>query len=119
MIKALFICSRNKLRSPTAEAIFSARNDIETASAGTTPDAENPISADLIEWADIIFAMESVHRKRITERFGPLLRDKRIIVLGIPDKYDYMDSKLIPILDKKVSQHLRTGKSPASQRIKS
>jgi predicted protein tyrosine phosphatase len=107
VIKALFVCSRNKLRSPTAEALFSVRGDIEALSAGTSADADNPIAADLIEWADIIFAMESVHRKRINERFGPLLRGKRIVVLGIRDNYKFMDPKLIAILKKEVPPHLR------------
>jgi predicted protein tyrosine phosphatase len=107
LIKALFVCSRNKLRSPTAEAIFSARGDVEALSAGTSPDAENSISTDLIEWADTIFAMERIHRKRLNERFGSLLRGKRIVVLGIPDHYEYMDTELIAILKKKVPQHLR------------
>jgi predicted protein tyrosine phosphatase len=79
---------------------------VEALSAGTAPYAENPLSVDLIEWADIIFAMEGVHRKRINERFGPLLCGKKIVVLGIPDKYGYMDPELIAILEKKVPQHL-------------
>ena len=106
MIKVLFVCSRNKLRSPTAEAIFSSRSDLEVLSAGTSADAENPVSADLIEWADIILVMENIHRTRINERFGSPLRGKRIVVLGIPDKFDFMDPKLIAILEKKVPRHL-------------
>jgi predicted protein tyrosine phosphatase len=102
----LFVCSRNRLRSPTAEAIFSNYDGMEAFSAGTSIDAENPISADLIEWADIIFAMESVHRKRLNEKFGSLLRTKRVIVLGIPDKYKYMDEELINILKEKVHWYL-------------
>lgn len=106
MVRALFICSRNKLRSPTAEALFSGRDDVESLSAGTSADAENPLSADLIEWADIIFAMESVHRKRINERFGSLLRDKKIVVLGIRDNYKLMDPELISILERVVPPYL-------------
>jgi predicted protein tyrosine phosphatase len=107
LIKALFVCSQNRLRSPTAEAVFSARSDMEALSAGTSADAENPISADLVEWADIIFVMESVHRRRINEKFGSLLRDKRIVVLEIPDKYVYMDPELVTILEEKVPRYLR------------
>ena len=101
------MCSRNKLRSPTAEAVFSVLDDVEALSAGTSPDAEYPVSADLVEWADIIIAMEHIHRKKINQRFGSLLRGKRIIVLGIPDNYDYMDTKLIAILKQKVPPHLK------------
>ncbi|WP_308464599.1 arsenate reductase/protein-tyrosine-phosphatase family protein [Gottfriedia solisilvae] len=31
----MFICSKNKWRSPTAEKIFHLRNDFEARSAGT------------------------------------------------------------------------------------
>ena len=102
----LFVCSRNWLRSPTAEAIFAKLPGIETASAGTSPDAETPLSLDLIEWADLIFAMEPVHRKRLNEKFKSALRTKKIIVLGIPDRYTYMDPALIEILQSKVTRHL-------------
>ena len=102
----LFICSRNRLRSPTAEALFTDIPGIETASAGTSPDADTPLSLDLIEWADLIFAMEPVHRKRLNEKFKSALRTKKIIVLGIPDRYTYMDPALIEILQSKVTRHL-------------
>ena len=104
-MKLLFVCSRNRLRSPTAEALFSSHG-VETASAGTSPDADNPISSDLIEWADIIFAMENVHRKRLNESFKSLLRAKKVVVLGIADKYQYMDPKLIQILKTKLAKYL-------------
>lgn len=64
MRNILFVCSQNKLRSPTAEQVFAAVRDIEVMSAGTNNDAENPLSTELVEWADIIFAMEKIHRSR-------------------------------------------------------
>jgi predicted protein tyrosine phosphatase len=101
-----FVCSRNRRRSPTAEAAFSDLEGYSVLSAGTSPDAEMPVSADLIEWADIVFVMEAVHRRRLNRRFAPLLRAKRIIVLAIPDKYNYMDQSLIHLLREKVTQRL-------------
>ncbi|MGA7241877.1 MAG: phosphotyrosine protein phosphatase [Terracidiphilus sp.] len=98
----LFVCSRNRLRSPTAEALFSARDGVETLSAGTAPDAETPVSAELIDWADIIFVMEAAHRRRLKKYFGEMLAHKKIFVLGVPDKYKFMDPKLIELLRKKV-----------------
>jgi predicted protein tyrosine phosphatase len=76
------VCSRNRLRSPTAEAIFSDFENVSALSAGTNPDAETPISADLIEWADIIFAMEDAHGQRVRQRFGKLLRESRSRYIG-------------------------------------
>jgi predicted protein tyrosine phosphatase len=103
----LFVCSRNRRRSLTAGAVFSDLQGHFVLSAGTSPDANTPVSADIVEWADIIFAMEAVHRRRLNQRFSALLRTKRIIVLGIPDEYGYMDQSLIDILRAKVSQHLK------------
>lgn len=111
-LNLLFLCSRNRLRSPTAEAIFATRPGVETASAGTSPDADNPVSLDLIEWADIVFAMENVHRKRLNEMFRSALRDKKVIVLGIADKYSYMDPELVRILEGKLARYLEPPTPP-------
>ena len=105
-MKLLFVCSANCLRSPTAETVFSAFPGVEAQSAGTNHDAENPISGDQIEWADLIFVMEPVHRQKLQQRFGPLLRAKNLVVLAIPDKFEYMDRQLIEILKQKVTPYL-------------
>lgn len=87
--------------------MFSAQPGVEAASAGTSADAENVVSADLIEWADIIFAMETVHKRRLKERFPTLLKSRRVIVLGIPDNYEYMYDALVASLKEKVTHHLK------------
>jgi predicted protein tyrosine phosphatase len=107
-MRLLFVCSRNRLRSPTAEALFSKCPGVETASAGTSPDADNPISTDLLDWADIIFVMENVHRRRLNDTFKTVLKAKKLIVLGIPDKYEYMDAELIKILKTKLIRYTET-----------
>ena len=94
-MKLLFICSRNRLRSPTAEHVFGKIEGIETDSAGVAPDAENPVTAEAIEWADLIFVMEPAHRSKLN-KFS--LRGKRVVCLNIPDKYDFMDPELIDLL---------------------
>ena len=105
-MKLLFVCSRNRLRSPTAEAVLTRCADVETASARTSPDADNPVSLDLVEWADLIFVMENVHRKRLNESFKAALRHKKIIVLGIADPYRYMHPELVEILQAKLARHV-------------
>lgn len=105
-MKILFVCSRNRLRSPTAETIFSEYPGIEALSAGTSPDADNPVSAELIEWADRIVAMEDVHKRRLNEIFGQLLRGKRIVVLGILDNFEFMQPELIRALKEKAYRFL-------------
>lgn len=102
----LFICSQNKLRSPTAEQIFSRRQDIEVSSAGTNNDAENPVTGELLEWADIIVVMERVHRSKLQKRFGNAIRGKHIVCLDIPDDYEFMDPALIRMLEARMARHL-------------
>lgn len=106
MKNVLFVCSQNKLRSPTAEVVFSKRTDINVRSAGTNNDAEIPLGAEDVEWADIIFVMEKTHRNKLSKKFKSYLNNQRIIVLGIPDEYDFMDEYLIEILTRKVEFHL-------------
>jgi len=98
----LFVCSQNRLRSPTAEQVFADWPGIETASAGLKPEAENPVTPELLEWADLIVVMEPVHKRRLGERFQRWLRDKRVVVLGIPDDYDFMAPALVRLLQQKV-----------------
>ena len=98
----LFVCSENRFRSPTGEAVFSQYEGVNAIGAGTNSDAETPVSGDLIEWADIIFTMGKSHRKKISNKFSPLLRNKRLVCLGIPDNYEYMQPELIAILESKV-----------------
>lgn len=106
MKNILFICSQNRLRSPTAEQVFSSRSDLECSSAGLNHDAENPVTPELLEWADIIFVMEKTHRKKLSEKFRKHLNGKRVVCLDIPDKYTFMDPSLVDILNAKVARHL-------------
>lgn len=103
----LFICSQNRLRSPTAEQVFSDRPGRETASAGTNRGADNPLSAELVEWADVIFVMEKQHQRKLTQGFGAHLRGKRVVCLGIPDDYEFMQPELVGLLEGKVGKYLR------------
>lgn len=109
MRRILFLCSRNRWRSPTAEQTFADHPDVECASAGLSHDAETPISNELLEWADLIFVMERVHKARLTARFKDHLAGKRVVCLDIPDRYTFMDPALVKLLKAKVTPHLRLG----------
>lgn len=103
---ALFLCSRNRLRSPTAEQVFAGWPGIEVASAGLAPDAENPVTPELLDLAQIVFVMERVHRSRLSAKFGAHLRGKRVVCLDIPDDYDFMAPELVRLLEARVPRHL-------------
>ena len=106
MKRVLFICSQNRLRSPTAEQIFSTHPGIECSSAGLNHDAENPVTGELVEWADLIFVMEKAHRNKLSSKFKTSLLNKRVICLDIPDDYEFMDPILVRLLQSKVSRFL-------------
>jgi predicted protein tyrosine phosphatase len=104
--RVLFVCSQNRLRSPTAEQVFSRREDLEVESAGTNHDADTPISTELVDWAEVIFVMEKTHRAKLQKRFRSALGGKRLICLDIPDNYAFMDPALVRLLESKVSRFL-------------
>jgi predicted protein tyrosine phosphatase len=105
-LNILFVCSRNKWRSRTAETIFKDSQAYNVKSAGTELAARVKVTAKLIDWADIIFAMEKRHKERMIENFPVLTSEKKIIVLDIPDEYQYMDSELIEIIKTAISTYL-------------
>ena len=106
MKRVLFICSQNRLRSPTAEQVFSKHPGIECASAGTNHDADNPLTPELVEWAEIIFVMERAHRDKLRSRFKAELRAQRVICLEIPDDYEFMAPELVQLLEARVPRYL-------------
>ena len=103
----LFVCSQNRWRSPTAEQIFAGRKGINVLSAGTHRYAQEPLSDELIEWADTIFAMEGRHRSKIQQDYRSVLNDTPIVVLGIRDEYRFMDPELVKLLKKRMQKWIR------------
>lgn len=104
MKRLLFICSKNQLRSPTAEAVFADYPGLDVLSAGLNKDSPTPVSPDELQWADIIFVMENDHKVRLRRNFSRWLKDKRVISLDIPDIYAFMAPELIQLLERKVSR---------------
>jgi predicted protein tyrosine phosphatase len=106
MKRVLFICSQNRLRSPTAEQVFSSCPALECSSAGLNHDAEVTVTPEIVEWAEVIFVMEKAHRNKLQKKFKAQLNGKRLICLNIPDEYDFMDSTLVRLLKLKIPQFL-------------
>jgi predicted protein tyrosine phosphatase len=99
----LFICSRNKRRSLTAETIYKNSNDHTVRSAGTEESARIQVSEKMLQWADVIFVMEKRHKQRLTQRFEQILPGKEVIILDIPDEYEYMNEELAEMLKDAVN----------------
>jgi len=103
--RVLFVCTANIDRSPTAEELLKRVRGFEVKSAGVWFNARRRLTTDLIDWADIIFAMEGHHKEAILI-LKPEAKGK-VIVLNIPDIYPKNDPELIEILKVKLSEHLK------------
>ena len=106
MPKVLFVCGKNKWRSPTAEQVFSEHPGVQCTSAGLSHDADVSVSAELVEWAELIFVMEKQHKSKLSAQFKPQLQGKRVVCLNIPDNYKFMEPALVKLLESKVTPFL-------------
>jgi predicted protein tyrosine phosphatase len=106
MRKVLFVCTANLQRSPTAETMFQGWKGIWIAkSAGIMPDpTRNPLTQELIDWANVIIVMEPIHSHYITSHFQ--CNPDKIRLLNIPDRYFRDDPELMTLLRRKVPQLL-------------
>ena len=102
----LFVCSRNRWRSPTAERVFSKSNRFSARSAGLSPSAARRLSRADIAWADVIFVMEAEHRRKLMGSFRNELEGRAVYVLDIPDDYAFMDPELVELVSDGVEAFL-------------
>lgn len=86
--------------------IFGNEAGLEVRSAGTQPQARVLVTEGLLGWAEIIFVMERSHLNRLRLRYAEALDRKRVIILHIPDDYEYMQEELTDELQTKVGEHL-------------
>jgi predicted protein tyrosine phosphatase len=105
-LKLLFICSRNRWRSRTAEEIFRGTPGWSVRSAGTSEQARIRVSEKLLLWADVVFVMEKRHAEILRERFPEASADREIVCLQIPDDYEFMDEELTAMLRARVAELL-------------
>jgi predicted protein tyrosine phosphatase len=100
--KLLFVCSRNKWRSPTAERIFSHSPTLEVRARGISASAVRRLVAADVSWADLIFVMELTHKRQLVGLFRAELGRRPVHVLDIPDEYQFMDPELVELLESAV-----------------
>ena len=105
-MKVLFLCSRNRWRSLTAEKIFDGTNGLHARSAGTEPNARIRVTAGHLSWADLIFVMEKKHLRRLQDKFPEVIAGKNIICLHIADDYEFMQPELVDLLEAGVAPYL-------------
>ncbi len=105
-MKLLFVCSQNRMRSPTAEHLLQGAPGYAVRSAGLAPSSRTPVSKQLITWANLIFVMEPWHSLVLEQDFSKALKGKRVICLNIPDEYQYMEPELVHVLKTALAQHI-------------
>jgi len=108
--KILFVCSRNRRRSLTAETIFKGEPGWDVRSAGTEESARIKVTAGQLGWSDIIVVMEKRHKERLQQKYPEELAAKRCICLFISDEYEFMDPDLIQLLREKMREYFPTTK---------
>ena len=107
MTNALFICGKARMRSPTAADLVSGWLGIMADFAGLSTDADEKLSVEQLGWAHIILVMEARQAKRLQALHGAHLRGKRVVTLGVPDRFAYNDPDLIALLTPKLRAVLR------------
>jgi len=96
--KLLFICSRNRWRSPTAERVFARSERFQVRSRGLSASAAQRLREVDIRWADQIFVMESEHKRRLAQTFRQAIGYTPVHVLDIEDEYQFMDPELVELI---------------------
>jgi predicted protein tyrosine phosphatase len=95
VLKILFICTANKMRSKTAEEIYKNDKRFMVKSAGVADFAEVPVNLELLIWADYIVVMEEMHIEWLSEFYPITYANKKIFCLDIPDIYNFMEPELV------------------------
>jgi predicted protein tyrosine phosphatase len=105
-VNLLFVCTENRLRSPTAEAVFGAFPGVRARSAGVGTMAPTPVSRELIDWAHAVVVMEPMHQQEIEREHADVLQDTPVVCLDIPDRFPYMDPELVERLEQRLPEHV-------------
>jgi len=92
--RVLFVCTANQQRSPTAERLYQDDPRFEVRSAGTDALFGRRVTREDLEWADLVVVMEDRHEQKIRSEFPEAAEKTHLVVLGIPDVYQFMDQRL-------------------------
>lgn len=101
MTHILFVCGKARRRSPTAAEIANRIDGVTADFAGLSADADERITGEHVVSADVIAVMERRQLARL-KRIVTLPANARVVCLGIPDRYEYMDVDLVNLLVPKI-----------------
>jgi predicted protein tyrosine phosphatase len=105
-LKVLFVCGRNKRRSPTAEHIYKNDRRMEVRAVGLGETSPRQVTAGDVAWADLILPMERKNAIRLKVMFPQFDPFPDMEILDICDDYKFRDKKLVEILQETVEAAL-------------
>lgn len=95
MKHVLFVCGKARMRSPTAADIASSWPNVVADFAGLSRDADEQLSSEQINRADVIAVIVPRQKKRLMSVYGKLVGQKKVVVLNIPNRFEYGDPELV------------------------
>lgn len=108
--RVLCVCSAGLLRSPTAALVLAQEPfNFNTRAAGVALEyALIPVDEVLLSWAEMVVFMQAEHHCAVRDNpeLSPFLEGKTIIVLDIPDKYEYRHPELIELIRTRMAAAL-------------
>lgn len=102
----LVVCGRNKKRSRTAEFIFKNDNRFNVRSAGLSPKSDRKIPENDLNWANLVFVMETRQRVKIRDVYKHVELPK-IEILNISNDYEFMNEELVVMLTERINDRLQ------------
>ena len=103
----LFVCTANVDRSRTAEDLYQDDPRFEVKSAGSAPFAKNPLTRELLQWADRVFVMcekEDRHQTLIKLRFPDA--NTPVVDLNVEDRWKRGHPELVRRVLRSLRPHL-------------
>ena len=94
------------MRSPTAADIVATWSGFESDFAGLSNDADEHLSSEHLEWADMVVVMERRQKRILQQRYASFLRDVPVRVLDVPDRFAFMDSALVELITPRLRRLL-------------
>jgi len=104
--KVLCVCSVGVLRSPTAAWVLSNPPfNFNTRAAGINEEfALIVVDEVLLEWADEVVCMDMLQMHQIAD----MGFERQIVVLDIPDDYNYRDPILVDMISARYKESLES-----------
>lgn len=94
-------------RSPTAADLAAPLWGVHADFVGLSADSDECLSAEQIEWADVVAVMKRRRSARLDVRFRAWLLSRRVICPNLPDRDEYMAPELIRRLEPQLKRILR------------